>query len=38
MKDEILSHYKYIFKGHGDYTPFMDLIDLEEGRLPRKHS
>ena len=30
MKDEILSHYKYIFKGHGDYTPFMDLIDLED--------
>ena len=29
MKDNILSHYKYIFKGHKEYSPFMDLIIVE---------
>ena len=28
MKDKILSHYKFIFKGDKDYRPFMeDLRD-----------
>ena len=30
MKDSILSHYKYIFKGHKEYRPFMDLKILEK--------
>jgi len=29
MKDKILSHYKYIFKGDKDYLPFMKICDLK---------
>ena len=29
MKDEILSHYKYIFQGEKDYRPFMKLNILQ---------
>ena len=29
MKDEILSHYKYIFKGVKDYRPFMEVRDIQ---------
>ena len=30
MKDQILSHYKYIFKGDKDYSPFMEIQNIEE--------
>ena len=30
MKEEILSHYKYIFEGDKDYNPFMNLSILED--------
>ena len=29
MKDKILSHYKFIFKGDKDYRPFMEVRDIE---------
>ena len=29
MKDKILSHYKFIFKGDKDYRPFMDIRDIQ---------
>ena len=29
MKDKILSHYKYIFKGDKDYRPFMEVRDIQ---------
>ena len=29
MKDEILSHYKFIFKGEKDYRPFMEVKDIQ---------
>ena len=29
MKDKILSHYKFIFKGDKDYRPFMEIRDIE---------
>ena len=29
MKDKILSHYKYIFKGDKDYRPFMEIRDIQ---------
>jgi len=29
MKDEILSHYKFIFKGEKDYRPFMEVRDIQ---------
>ena len=29
MKDEILSHYKFIFKGDKDYRPFMEVRDIK---------
>ena len=30
MKEEILSHYKYIFKGEKGYRPFMELNNIKE--------
>lgn len=30
MKEELLSNYKYIFKGEKDYDPFMKILDLEK--------
>tara|TARA_Y100000590_G_scaffold388545_1_gene462977 strand:+ start:285 stop:1037 length:753 start_codon:yes stop_codon:yes gene_type:complete len=30
MKNEILSHYKFIFKGDKDYKPFMEMRDLKK--------
>jgi len=29
MKDKILSHYKFIFKGDKDYRPFMEVRDIQ---------
>ena len=29
MKDKILSHYKFIFKGDKEYRPFMEVRDIE---------
>jgi len=29
MKDKILSHYKFIFKGDKDYRPFMEIRDIQ---------
>ena len=29
MKDNILSHYKFIFKGDKDYRPFMEVRDIQ---------
>ena len=29
MKDKILSHYKFIFKGDKDYRPFMEVRDIK---------
>ncbi|MDC0056942.1 MBL fold metallo-hydrolase [Alphaproteobacteria bacterium] len=29
MKDEILSNYKFIFKGEKDYRPFMEVRDIQ---------
>ena len=29
MKDKILSHYKFIFKGDKDYKPFMEIRDIQ---------
>ena len=29
MKDKILSHYKFIFKGENDYRPFMEVRDIK---------
>ena len=29
MKDKILSHYKFIFKGDKDYKPFMEVRDIQ---------
>ena len=29
MKDKILSHYKFIFKGEKDYRPFMEVRDIQ---------
>jgi len=29
MKDKILSHYKFIFKGEKDYKPFMEIRDIQ---------
>jgi len=29
MKDKILSHYKFIFKGDKDYRPFMEVRNIE---------
>ena len=29
MKEKILSHYKYIFKGDKDYSPFMKICDIQ---------
>ena len=29
MKDKILSHYKFIFKGDKDYRPFMEVSDIQ---------
>ena len=33
MKNEILSHYKYIFKGEKDYEPFMEIRNLKNSFL-----
>ena len=30
MKDKILSHYKFIFKGDKDYRPFMEVRDIQK--------
>ena len=29
MKNNIISHYKYIFEGHLDYKPFMNIVNLK---------
>ena len=30
MKEQILSHYKFIFKGDKNYRPFMEIHDIQE--------